>query len=273
MSFDGKGATVMITGCSSGIGRATAELAKRSGFKVIGLDINAPADGLVDKFVQADLSSGEGIDKAIKDLSAAVQFNDKESFYLVNNAGYQNTKYTALNMPRSEEQKILHVCQEAPYELCRWFVNSIHALGRKPVDASVVNIGSVQVVGRAYGPQSKYSVCKTAVHGITKTFAQNAAQLGVPVRLNTVHPGTIATEGMGAIHDPAVLQPLVETNPLDRRGRPEEVAEAILTTLNNTYLNMAEMSVTGGVEHGAVGFKYAPQGHADGDDPDAWLRL
>ncbi len=266
--------SVIITGCSSGIGRATAKEARARGYKVIGLDINKPVDGLVDTFIQGDLSSQGGIADAKRKLSEAVTFNADEAIYLVNNAGIQDQRFNALHMPTEIAEKIDNVCRKAPVELCHWFIKSIEKLGRNPVDASIVNIGSIQAVSGIYGNSSTYNIAKQAVHGITRAFGDAAAQDGIQVRINTVHPGCIATEGMGKVTNPADLTPIRKSTPMGRRGSPEEMAEEILNTLRATFRNMSELLVDGGIAERSVRPEgYKQQTFAKGVDPDADIVL
>jgi len=62
-----KGKTIIVTGCSSGIGAETARLIKETGGTVIGIDRNETSDN-VDSFFQADLSTREAIDKLVEVL-------------------------------------------------------------------------------------------------------------------------------------------------------------------------------------------------------------
>jgi NAD(P)-dependent dehydrogenase (short-subunit alcohol dehydrogenase family) len=56
--------TIIVTGCSSGIGAASAALLKQGGDTIVGVDINDPATGSVDHFVYMDQSDSGSIEKA-----------------------------------------------------------------------------------------------------------------------------------------------------------------------------------------------------------------
>jgi NAD(P)-dependent dehydrogenase (short-subunit alcohol dehydrogenase family) len=60
--------TIIVTGCSSGIGAASAALLKQGGDTIVGVDINDPATGSVDHFVYMDQSDSGSIEKAIAKL-------------------------------------------------------------------------------------------------------------------------------------------------------------------------------------------------------------
>jgi NAD(P)-dependent dehydrogenase (short-subunit alcohol dehydrogenase family) len=74
------GRTIVVTGCSSGIGAASATLLKRGGDTIIGVDLNDPANDSVDQFVQMDQSDSESIDKAVRKLPDGI-------YGVVNSAG------------------------------------------------------------------------------------------------------------------------------------------------------------------------------------------
>lgn len=271
ISFDGSNSTLFLTGCSNGIGKAVAERAKQSGFTVVGIDKVKPADGLVDTFVEGDLSNISGIQGVIENLNRAVSFEAGRSYYLVNNAGMQDTQHNVLDMPDNTTNQIFHVCMFAPFELSKWFVNQIKTLANKQQDASIVNIGSIQAVSGIYGNQSPYNVAKNAVHGITRTFADAAAQQGLDLRVNTLHPGTIQTLGMG-INSSAWAQLIARMCPQGRSGRPEEVAESIIALLLETYTNSSQRTIDGGMAERPVRLETYPFRKFDpGVDPNADL--
>ncbi|MBT6407638.1 MAG: SDR family oxidoreductase [Rhodospirillaceae bacterium] len=70
MSFAGK--TIAVTGAASGIGATSATIIKAKGGKVIGLDLNEPAEGSVDQFIQYDQADAASIDAAAAALPASL---------------------------------------------------------------------------------------------------------------------------------------------------------------------------------------------------------
>jgi len=220
--------TALVTGAARGIGRAAADALQKAGLRVLALDREFSDRG--SERIPYDLQDLAGIPKLIAGLG--------QIDVLVNNAGVQNAvsidKYTD-----EQRARILRINLEAPVELIR--AVSKQMIARK--SGRIVSLASVA----AYTAHTDlwYGVTKAGVVSFTRSFASYLGPHGIQV--NAVAPGPIDTPLLDKAQPERVeqLMKLVYTR---RKGKPEEVAEAIrwLAIDAPAILNGAVIDVTDG---------------------------
>ena len=107
----------------------------------------------------------------------------------------------------------------------------------------IVNIGSVSAAGNAGA--SAYSAAKAGVHALTAAWAKELSPLGI--RVLAVAPGFAETESTRAAMSEAALQETIKRVPLRRLGKPEEIAEGVLSVIQNDFFNGKVFELDGGL--------------------------
>jgi 3-oxoacyl-[acyl-carrier protein] reductase len=224
--------TALVTGAARGIGRASAEALASAGVKVIGLDRDFEGSQLAAavRRLRFDLSDLEKIPELVDSLG--------ELDILVNNAGVQS----AVSIDRYTDEarrRILRVNLEAPVELIR--AASRQMVARKA--GRIVSLASVA----AYTAHTDlwYGVTKAGVVSFTRSFAAYLGPHGI--QINAVAPGPIDTALLDRAQ-PERVEQLMKQVYTRRKGRPEEVAEAIrwLALEAPPIVNGAVLDITDG---------------------------
>ena len=211
--------TAIITGAASGIGKATLELFKSKGYRVIGLDVEEGAECR-----KVDISNSNDVQKFCKDLSGE---NIKVDV-LVNNAAVQVEKQL-VDTEEDEWDRVFGVNVKSIYLLTRYLD------GQFSGTAAIVNVSSVHARNTSIGLAS-YVASKGAVSALTRAMALELAPKGI--RVNSVLPGAVDTpmlqKGLGrnASHEES-LSKLKRSTPLGKLGEPGEVASLIYFLSNN----------------------------------------
>jgi len=234
--------TILVTGASSGIGRAIAiECSKmRASVIITGRneerlkETHSRMEGNQPDYIIADLSNSDDIQNLCKSI---ISLNG-----LVNCAGL--TKVLPFPFAeRKDFEKVMEVNFFAPSELSRLLVKS----KKIQKGASIVFISSVSGVYCSSVAGSIYSSSKGAINGLAKAMALDLAPKGI--RVNCVNPGMIDTNifSEGKITQEQLNEDM-KRYPLKRYGKPEEVAYAVIYLLSDAaeWITGSNLLIDGG---------------------------
>ncbi len=239
---------IVITGGSSGIGRAVALRMAGPG-TVICYNYHRSGDSRAKETAKLVEKAGSPAWCARADVSS--QSDVKEFFskivkeygridVLVNNAGIA-IDGLIVRLKESDWDRVLSINLKGAFNC----MQAVSKIMMKQRSGSIINMASVVgVMGNA--GQASYSASKAGLIGLTKTAARELAARGITV--NAVAPGfidTAMTEGLPEKAREAMLAQI----PLGRTGQPEEVAEAVafLASRKAAYITGQVIHVNGGM--------------------------
>jgi len=230
----------IVTGAAAGIGRTTVELFVKEGAKVIACDM---AD------IPYTLDGVEGYKLNVTDTQACSEcFNHVAEKYgkidiLVNNAGITRDSMTA-KMTDEQWNLVIDVNLKGIFNLTRYVGPFME---KQAGGGSIITISSV--VGE-YGNigQANYAATKSAIFGLTKSWAKEFARKGAAVRVNSIAPGYIMTDILKTVPQD-LLDKFAAQTMLGRLGQPDEIAKAILFLASDesSYITGHNLSVNGGM--------------------------
>jgi NAD(P)-dependent dehydrogenase (short-subunit alcohol dehydrogenase family) len=241
----------IVTGAGSGIGRATAFLFAREGAKVVVAD-SEPTRGqetvsLIEKeggkaiFVPVDVSKALDAERMVKTALATYGILD----ILVNNAGIYG-QGDVVDTTEEEWQRILGVNLTGAFLCSKYGVAAMIETG----GGAIVNVASEAGIV-AIGNQVAYNVSKSGVIALTTSMALDCASHNI--RVNCLCPGRTLTPLVEQViteaEDPeSMRRALSEDRPLNRMGRPEEIAAGILFLVSEecTYATGSTLVIDGG---------------------------
>lgn len=241
--FSLKDKTILITGASSGIGAETAVECSRMGASVIITGRNE--ERLIQTLSQLDTSYGATHQMIVADLTDEESLNSLVSQIesldgLVNNAGVNRVKPVTF----IKQDDLDFVFQSNTWAA----VNLTRMLCKKKKlkkNGSIVFISSVSAFFNAPG-RALYAGSKAALTAFMRSFAVELADKGI--RANAVHPGLVETKLISENLTEEELQNNLKEYPLNRFGKTEDVAFAIIYLLSDasSWVTGTSMVVDGG---------------------------
>ncbi|WP_372825605.1 SDR family oxidoreductase [Polaromonas sp.] len=218
----------LVTGASSGIGRAVALAWAREGARVVVSDVSIAggeetaalirAQGGDALFVAADVGKPEDGEALVAQTLARYGRLD----IACNNAGIGGPQASTADYPLDGWAQVININLSGVFYGMKYQIPAMLKSG----GGSIINMASILgAVGFAGAPA--YTAAKHGVLGLSQAAALEYSAHGV--RINAVGPGFIHTPMItGLEEDPAINAMLVGAHPIGRLGKPEEVAELVL---------------------------------------------
>lgn len=244
MELEGK--IALVTGAAQGIGRAIALLLAQKGADIVISDINLEKAEEMAKEIEAlgrkamaikvDVANTNDVERMVE----AILERFGQIDILVNNAGIARDKLI-LRMTEVDWDSVLNVNLKGTFNCTKAVIKHMS----KQRKGKIVNIASV-VGEMGNAGQANYSASKAGVIGFTKTIAREFAQRGINV--NAIAPGYIETPMTEALTE-KVKEELRRMIPMERLGRPEDVAQAVLFLVleASSYITGQVLNVNGGI--------------------------
>ncbi len=243
---------VLITGASRGIGAATARLAAKRGWAVcvnylknrdaaeaVVADVEKAGGRAV--AVAADVASEADIVRLFKQCDQALG----PVTALVNNTGILERQIRVENIDSARLNRILTTNVTGSFICAREAMRRMSTKhGGK--GGAIVNVSSAASRIGSPGEYVDYAASKGAIDSLTIGLSKEVATEGI--RVNAVRPGVIYTEIHAAGGEPGRVDRVKGSVPMQRGGRPEEVAEAIVWLMSpeSSYCTGIFIDVTGG---------------------------
>lgn len=247
--FEGK--VTIVTGASSGIGRAAAiafadegahvvvsDVDESGGKQTVELILEAGGDAV---FVRADVSDAHATEELVRQAIGRYGRLD----VAVNNAGIEGELAETQQYPLQAWDRVIAVNLTGVFNAMRAEITAMRESG----GGAIINTASILGLV-AFPTAPAYTAAKHGVVGLTRSAALENAPHGI--RVNAICPGFIQTpmvmeRGLRAAENPEVIEQLTQITPMGRLGEPEEIAAAILWLASDdaSYMTGQAMAVDG----------------------------
>jgi len=243
-----KDKVAIITGASSGIGKACARLFAREGAKVVlvarrmealeDLTSEIKREGGEAIPLKADVSNPEDVNRVVDETVKVYGTVN----ILINNAGLTQDNL-ALKLTTQQWEEVLKVNLLGTFYFCQ----AVFRPMRRERYGKIVNTASVAIKGNI--GQANYAASKAGVVALTRTLALEYARVGI--RVNCVAPGVIETP-MTESFSEDMRKKILERIPLGYLGRPEDVAylHLFLASPESDYITGQVFFIDGGLTVG-----------------------
>jgi NAD(P)-dependent dehydrogenase (short-subunit alcohol dehydrogenase family) len=242
-----EGRVALVTGAASGIGKATAKRLADEGAAVLVTDIQVEAgeatvaelreQGARAAFARHDVTSEADWQAVV--ARAVEDFGSLD--ILVNNAGMGDIK--PIEETTVEDwQRTVDIDQLGVFLGMKVAAEALKKSGH----GAVINVSSIFGTSGGFGVSPAYHAAKGAVRTLTKNVTLHWATEGV--RVNSIHPGFIATPILEQSKNTPIWDGMIDLTPMGRLGTPEEIAAgvAFLASDDASFVTGLELYVDGG---------------------------
>ena len=239
---------VLVTGASSGFGRAMVARFAQEGAKVVLGDVleeegrtltaEVTASGGIARFVRLDVSAEADWKNATE--TALSEFGNID--ILINNAGVSGTAFADV-LDIEAWHRLMSINATGAF-LGIHFIVPIMQRAKRGV---IINMSSISGIIGQKNVHFAYNASKASLRILTKATAVQFGRDGI--RCNSVHPGLMQPmRTSGNVKDPAVRAKYIERIPMGRSGETEEVVKPVLFLASDeaSYISGAELYVDGG---------------------------
>ena len=229
----------LVTGGSSGIGRATVQLLAKDGFRVASLDLS-PGSDEAEVALELDIADAPAVEQAVAEVLRRLGRID----VLVNNAGITGSQAATIchETPVEDWDRVFAVNVRGAFLCTRSVLPAMLSQGSGHVITVASSAGLVAFPGRC-----AYTASKGGALMLAKSVAVDYAASGI--RSNAVCPGFVQTPMTQWRLDVPELRARVESNiPIGRVAQPEEIADAISVLASNRlgYMTGHALLIDGG---------------------------
>lgn len=245
------GKVALVTGAASGLGEAIARLLAREGAAVVVADIDdrrgdavatsIVADGGQATYLPLDVTQEMSWENAMREVLR----RHRSLHILVNNAGIA----PAGSMTMSFElwRKVMSINLDGTFLGTKHAIQTMRSIG---ATGSIINISSVMaMVGQP--TTAAYSASKGGVRSLTKAAAVYCAAERLPIRVNSIHPGTCTTPLVENFYasQPEALAQQIARHPFGHLGEPDDIAFGVLYLASDEakFLLGTELVIDGGL--------------------------
>ena len=240
-----KGKVAVVTGGSGGIGLDVSKKLAKLKIKVLILDINKPKISK-NKFIyfeQVDLSNENEINQAISKFIK----NEKRIDYIVNAAGvlWFDKDLSLEKIKTNIWDKVFSINLKSMLIVSKKILPNM----KKNKFGSIVNISSIDALSGDDKPQEAYGASKAAMIRLSKSIAIQYANKNI--RSNSILPGPVDTPMQKRWKkNPNAKKNLTKIIPLQRVGKPENIADTVLFLLSeqSCFITGTEIIVDGGLK-------------------------
>ena len=246
--LDGK--VALVTGGSSGIGRATAQIFAREGAKVVVADVlveggeetvrlikAAGGDAI---FVKTDVSRPAEVEAMVK--RAVDTYGRLDCAF--NNAGIEGALQPTSEYDEAMWDRVISINLKGVWLCMKYEIPQMLKQGSGAIVNTASAAGLVGVQGL-----SAYTAAKHGVNGLTKTAALEYAKSGI--RINSVCPGGVDTPMVRRVfgNNPQFAEAAAAVEPVGRLAQPAEIGEAVVWLCSDaaSFVTGLPMAVDGGM--------------------------